>query len=97
MTEFFLGLLAGSEVNVRIRGNVSQLLRTQVELGGGGELRHGRSHRAHGEVVAEAGGDGEVLLQGGPGLGELEAGEDGLGGAGTRGAPTELRREKIRG
>ena len=28
-----------------------------VELGGGGELRHGRSHRAHGEVVAEAGGD----------------------------------------
>ena len=96
MREFCLVLLAGSEVNVRIRGNVSQMIWTNVELGGCRELRHGRSHRAHGEVVAEAGGDGEVLLHGGARLGELEAGEDCLGGAGAGGVPAELRREKVR-
>ena len=91
LVQFFLGLLAWSQVNVGIRGNISN-----VELGGRRELRHGRPHGAHGEVVAEAGGDGEVLLQGRAGLGQLEAGEDSLGGAGAGGTPAELRRENIR-
>ena len=63
-----------------------------VELGGRGELRHGGPQRAHREVVAEAGGDREVLLlHGGARLGELEAGEDSLGGPGSIGVAAELR------
>ena len=67
-----------------------------VELGGRGELRHGGPQRGHREVVAEAGGDREVrLLHGGARLGQLEAGEDGLGGPGARGVTAELKVLKL--
>ena len=59
------------------------MIRSNVELGGGGELGQGGPHGGHGEVVAQTGGDGEVLLQGWARLGQLEAGEDSLGGAGS--------------
>ena len=89
LVQFFLGLLAWSQVNVGIRGNISN-----VELGGRRELRDGRPQGGHGEVVAQAGGDGELLLllHGGPRLGQLEAGEDGLGGSRSRGVAAELRK-----
>ena len=104
LTEFFLGLLVvvgsqRSQVNVGIRTNISQLLRPRVELGGRRELRHGGPQRVHGEVVAETGGDGELLLllllHGGPGLGQLEAGEDRLGGSWPRGVAAELKERKL--
>ena len=102
VTKFFLGLLVvvGSQVNVGIR-NISQLLRPHtVELGGRGELGQGGPHGRHREVVAEAGGDGELLLlllllHGGAGLGQLEAGEDRLRGSWTGGVAAELRVRKL--
>ena len=100
LTPFFLGLLVvvlwsqTAQVNVGIRTNISQLIRHRVELGGRRELRDGRPQGGHGEVVAQAGGDGELLLllHGGPRLGQLEAGEDGLGGSRSRGVAAELRK-----
>ena len=101
VTKFFLGLLVvvGSQVNVGIR-NISQLLRPHtVELGGRGELGQGGPHGRHREVVAEAGGDGELLLllllHRGAGLGQLEAGEDRLGGPRASGVAAELRFGKL--
>ena len=105
LTAFFLGLLVvvgsqWSQVNVGIRTNISQLIRPRVELGGRRELRHGRPQRVHGEVVAETGGDGELLLlllllHRGAGLGQLEAGEDRLGGPWASGVAAELRLGKL--
>ena len=104
VTKFFLGLLLvllGSQVNVGISTDISQLIRpATVELGGRGELGQGRPQGAHREVVAEAGGDGEVLLlllllHRGAGLGQLEAGEDRLGGSRARGVAAELRFVKL--
>ena len=103
VTKFFLGLLVvlGSQVNVGISTDISQLIRPRtVELGGRGELGQGRPQGAHREVVAEAGGDGELLLlllllHRGAGLGQLEAGEDRLGGPRASGVAAELRFGKL--
>ena len=103
VTKFFLGLLVvlRSQVNVGISTDISQLIRpATVELGGRGELGQGRPQGAHREVVAEAGGDGELLLlllllHRGAGLGQLEAGEDRLGGPGAGGVAAELKVVKL--
>ena len=102
LTAFFLGLLVvvgsqWSQVNVGIGTHISQLIRPTVELGGRGEVRHGGPERGHREVVAEAGGDREVLLllDGGARLGQLEAGEDRLGGSRARGVAAELKERKL--
>ena len=62
------------------------------------ELRQRRPQRGHGEgVVGGAGGvaGGQRELGGGAGLGQLEAGEDRLGGSWSGGVAAELRVRKL--